>query len=143
MTIGDCIINSSVQIDTWVIQILHRNCCKDLLSLNSMRTTTRLVKMNILSHSDPIRESVRKNSLRSKFVIHNCQSLILIGLTNEHFVVLTNQKLCYKAGSAQGLIINKSHPLLGTLSLHHVWYTTNLRFSSRPIYCQFTPIDNL
>ncbi len=62
--------------------------------VNLMRTTCRLVKMNILSHIDPIRESVRKNSLISKFVIHCCQSLILIGWTSKHFMIVTNQKVC-------------------------------------------------
>ena len=38
-----------------------------------------------------------------KFVIHNCQSHILIGLRNEYFMILTNQKLCQKANSALDL----------------------------------------
>ena len=45
----------------------------------------------------------KKNSLIYKFVMPNCQSLILIGLQNEHFIVLTNQKLCQKGVSAQGV----------------------------------------
>ncbi len=30
--------------------------------------------------------------------MHNFQNLIMIGLINEHPVILTNQKLCLKAG---------------------------------------------
>ncbi len=68
-----------------------------------MRTTSRLVKWNVVSFIEPIREGVRKKSLMYKFVMFNCQSLILIGLTNELFMTLTNQKLCLKAGRAQGV----------------------------------------
>ena len=35
---------------------------------NPMRTTCRLLKMNILSYIEPIRRGVRKNSLMCKFV---------------------------------------------------------------------------
>ena len=36
-------------------------------TLNPMRTTSRLVKMNIFSFIEPIREGVRKNSLICNF----------------------------------------------------------------------------
>ncbi len=59
-----------------------------------IRTTCRLVRWNVVSFIEPMRESVRKNSLMCKFVMLNCQSLILISLTIEHFMTLTNQKFC-------------------------------------------------
>ncbi len=40
-----------------------------------------------ISLIDPIRMGVRKNSVICKFEIHHFQNLILIGLTNEHFVI--------------------------------------------------------
>ena len=58
-----------------------------LLHLNSMRTTIRLVKMNIVSFIEPIRVGVRKNSLICKFSMLHFQSHIMIGLTNEHFMI--------------------------------------------------------
>ncbi len=49
-----------------------------------MRTTSRLVKMNILSFIEPIREGVRQNSLIWKLLMLQFESLIMIGLTNDH-----------------------------------------------------------
>ena len=57
---------------------------------NPMRTTCRLVNWNVVSIIEPIRESERKNSLMYKFVMLDCQSLVQIGLTIEHFMTLTN-----------------------------------------------------
>ena len=62
--------------------------------LNPMRTTCQLVKMNILSFIEPIRERVRKNGLICKFVC---------------IKIWTNQKWCWKASSAQGVDINSEY----------------------------------
>ncbi len=73
------------------------------LYLNPMRTTCRLVKMNILSFIESIREGVRNNSLICKLLMLHIESLIMIGLKNDHFMIWTNQNSCYTAGSAQGV----------------------------------------
>ena len=61
--------------------------------VNLMRTTCQLVKMNIISFTEPIRESLQKNNLISKLVMHYLKSFIVIGCTNSDLVVVTNQKL--------------------------------------------------
>ncbi len=76
-----------------------------------MRTTCRLVKMRTLPYIEPITQDVTKNSLMCKFVMSHCQSLIMIGLRNQHFMILTNHKLCKKApgkkaSSAQGVKVD-------------------------------------
>ena len=62
--------------------------------LNPMRTTCRMVKMSIQAYIQPIRKHVRKNSLICKFLMLCYQSYIMIGLTNENFMIFTNQKVC-------------------------------------------------
>ncbi len=61
---------------------------------NPIRTTCLLVKMSIQAYIEPIRECVIKNSLICKFVMLCYQSFIMIGLTNENVMILTNQKVC-------------------------------------------------
>ncbi len=78
-------------------------CTLSNFKINPMRTTSRLVKINIVSFIEPIREGVRKNSLICKFLMLHFQSRIMIGLTNEHFMIRTNQNSHWKAGSAQGV----------------------------------------
>ncbi len=62
--------------------------------LNPLKTTCWLVKMSIQVYIEPIRECVGKNTLMCKFLILCYQSFIMIGLTNENFMILTNQKAC-------------------------------------------------
>ncbi len=102
----------------WVGPVMVRQCCTDkrsnichvtcslfhqsrLLicwhkqaSLNPVRTTCQLVKMSIQAYIEQIREGVRKNSLICKFLMLCYQSFIMIGLTNEHVMILTNHTLC-------------------------------------------------
>ena len=54
------------------------------LLVNPMRTTCRLVKMNILALFEPITEGVRKNTLICKFMVQYFQRLDIIGRTSEH-----------------------------------------------------------
>ncbi len=49
-------------------------------------------KWNLLFFIEPIRQSVRKHVSCEQFVLQNCQSFIVIGLRNKHFIILTSQK---------------------------------------------------
>ena len=84
-----------------------------LILLNPMRTTCRLVKRNILWFIEPIREGVRKNSLICKFSMLHFESLIMIDLTNEHFMIWTNQEFVLEGYLVQGGI-NQSGQIHGT-----------------------------
>ena len=55
-----------------------KNTCHMPQTMCSMRADYRLVRMNVLSFIEPIKDDVRKNSLMCKFVVH-FQSCILIG----------------------------------------------------------------
>ncbi len=59
--------------------------------------TCWLVRMSIHSYSGPIMESLRKNNLMFKFLMHFYQRYTVIGSTNENFIVSTNPKVCWKA----------------------------------------------
>ena len=50
--------------------------------------------MGIQSYIEPIREGERENSLICKFLMPYNQSFVTIGLTIEHFMILTDQKGC-------------------------------------------------
>ncbi len=47
----------------------------------------------VFNHIEPIREGVKKYSLMHKFVVWHFQSCIMIGLKNEEFMNLINQKI--------------------------------------------------
>ncbi len=47
----------------------------------------------MLSYIEPIKNDVSQKSLTRTFMMHNNQSLVMIGLINEYFTILTNQKL--------------------------------------------------
>ena len=70
---------------------------------NPLKTTCRLVKMRIWSSIESITECVRKNSLKCKFLMYCYQTCFMIGLTNDHIMILTNHIWCYKASSAHGV----------------------------------------
>ena len=59
---------------------------------NQIRTTHRF--FIYLFFFEPIQDGVKTIVSLCKFVMHNCQSLIVIGLTKVYFTVLTNKKLC-------------------------------------------------
>ncbi len=75
---------------------------------NPLKTTCRLVKMRIWSSIESITECVRKNSLKCKFLMYCYQTCFMIGLTNDHIMILTNHIWCYKASSAHGVKIKTS-----------------------------------
>ena len=47
-------------------------------------------------------EGELENQSHIKFVMRHFQTSIIIGLTNDYFMILTNQKLCYYTDSTRG-----------------------------------------
>ncbi len=76
-----------------------------------MRTTCQLVQWEILLFIEPIRAGIRKNGLTCKLVMHRNQRFIMTGLTNENVLIFTNQILCYKASSTQGVSIRRGREI--------------------------------
>ncbi len=77
-----CNLNSClVSYHTINLQIISLTPC--ILSAN----WSKGIISDLFNQSD----SVLENSLQYKFVIQHFQSLIIIGLINEHFIILTNQ----------------------------------------------------
>ena len=52
-----------------------------------MRTSSQLVKLNVLAFIEPIRDGVQRNNLMCKFVMQHFQRLIVIDLTYKHFII--------------------------------------------------------
>ena len=46
------------------------------------------------SYVEPVREGVRKNGLKSKFLMYWYESFIMVGLINDNFMRVANQKAC-------------------------------------------------
>ncbi len=61
--------NTNITACAYCVQYVNEQCnTEGHSSFNSKSTTYRLVKINIVSYIEPIREGVRKNSLICKFV---------------------------------------------------------------------------
>ena len=112
---------------------MHKSLLQDNKNSNLISTTYRLVKLNILSINEPIREGVRKNSLMCKCVIHNCQSLILIGLSNEHCMVLTNSEIVLECWLCSGGYLFRS-------SLITEYISTNATNNANLVKCMLLSV---